>query len=94
MPSLMPIRVKAIPSFFIGCDAATCSGAERECVGDKCLCKSGFKEDTATTNGPEDACVAGRKCLTTDEKCFYFILLNCGQLVNLKLCVVGFPIAF
>ena len=25
---------------------------------------------------------------------FYFIFLNCGQLVNLKICVVGFPRAF
>ena len=47
--------------FFSACDTSkTCTGKEKECEGDVCKCKSGFKEDPeiAKPNGTDD-CVAG-----------------------------------
>ena len=46
------------------CDpATTCTGKEKECKGDVCKCKSGFKEDPAIAE-PEgtDDCVPADAC--------------------------------
>ena len=53
---------------FSGLDCKTCTDATREINGADCQCKSGFVEDSNITDpGPTDACVVGRKTLTTDE---------------------------
>ena len=47
--------------------AETCTGDNRECDGETCKCKSGFKDDPSD---PADtaACIAqGKKSLTIDE---------------------------
>ena len=62
------------------CDpATTCTGKEKECEGDVCKCKSGFKEnpEIAKPDGT-DGCVvadAGKKNCIISERFFAFLHL-------------------
>ena len=68
-PPSCQLGLKQFLSLFSACDTSTtCTGAERECDGDVCLCKSGFKEDPSIGDpGPTDDCIFGRKSLPTDK---------------------------
>ena len=68
-PRSCQLGQKQLLPLFSECEPSACPATNnRECDGSQCKCKSGFLEDPAITNpGPNDACVAGRKTLTTDE---------------------------
>ena len=68
-PPSSQLGLKRFFPLFLVCDTATnCQGAERECDAstDACQCKSGFKDDPANPESPND-CIAGRKSLTTKK---------------------------
>ena len=62
---------------FSACGPETCTGKEKECMGDLCKCKSGWKEDPeiAEPDGADD-CVeanAGRNISIISKRASFFL---------------------
>ena len=91
-PPSCQLEQKQLLPLFSECNPSACTGTDRECDSSLCKCKSGFVEDpTITSPGPTDACVAGRKTLTTETfpnlstpvgwpcQCLKFSYLSCNR---------------
>ena len=70
---------------FSECGPATCTGKKKECMGDVCKCKRGWKEnpEIAKPDGTDD-CVEGRNISIISKRASLFLSMQVGKFLLLQ----------